>query len=345
MNPVLQVTAVSQSFNRSTVLNDVSFSLDPGERLAIIGSSGSGKTTLLRLIAGLEAPTAGEITINGRCVSRAGGIMVAPEHREVALVFQGLALFPHLRALEQIAFSARGRGGVEAAMALLDRIGLGHRGNARLDELSGGERQRIALARAMAQQPRLILMDEPFSSLDDEKRAEMRDLLRSLLDSTRTTLILVTHSRDDALDLAHRTLVLEHGRPVAQASLESILQNPRHPAVVRAFGLGQVIDATATGNGEAQTPFGTISIAPGITGPVRVLIRPAQARIVTHGEGVEAEVLRIDLRAPESGQPNRIAIVRVGGQLLRVFAREATPAPASHVRVRIEGPCDVIDGT
>ncbi len=184
MNEILRVEHLVRSFKSVKALNDVGFSLQRGERLAVVGSSGSGKTTLIRLIAGLEAPDAGEIEIAGKPASRAGRVLIPPEKREVALVFQGLALFPHLNALDQIAFRLhRGRGGRKQARELLERIGLGHRAAAQLDQLSGGERQRVALARALAQEPRIILMDEPFASLDDEKRSDMRDLLRSLLDS------------------------------------------------------------------------------------------------------------------------------------------------------------------
>lgn len=153
MNEILRVTALGHSFGTAKVLEDVDFALEPGERLAVLGASGSGKTTLLRLIAGLESPTAGQIAIAGKMVSRAGEVLVAPQRREVAFVFQGLALFPHLRALDQIAFAARGRGGRQRAEELLQRIGLGHRAGERLDELSGGERQRIALARVLCNGP------------------------------------------------------------------------------------------------------------------------------------------------------------------------------------------------
>jgi ABC-type Fe3+/spermidine/putrescine transport system ATPase subunit len=320
MNEVLRIADVGQSFDGTTVLTGIHLTLEAGERLAVIGSSGSGKTTLLRLIAGL------------------------------AMVFQGLALFPHLRALDQIAFATSRRagtrrGGIAEARALLERIGLGHRATARLDELSGGERQRIALARAIAQKPRLILMDEPFSSLDDQKRGEMRDLLRSLLDSTETTLILVTHSRDDALDLARRTLVLDQGRPVAQDTLESVLIRPRHAAAVRAFGLGQVLDGEVHADGTVATVFGPVSThASNSSGKVRVLIRPAQPRIVSEPQGVEAEVVRIELLPPEGADVRRIAVVRAGGCLLRVFTRDRTPSPGDRLRVTVEQPCDLVVG-
>ncbi len=345
MNEVLRITNLGQAFNGTKVLTGVNLALDRGERLAVIGSSGSGKTTLLRLIAGLDAPTTGDIAIAGKPASRAGEVLIAPEHREVALVFQGLALFPHLRALDQIAFAARGRGGINKAKNLLDRMGLGHRAGARLDELSGGERQRIALARALAQEPKLILMDEPFASLDDEKRAEMRELLRSLLETTQTTLILVTHFRDDALDLAQRVVVLEHGRPVVQDLLESVLGCPRHVAAVRSLGLGQIVEGETIASGYVATVFGTVAVSdPTISGHVRLLVRPAQPRIVANGDGVEAEVVGVEVRPTEAREVRRIAVVRVPGALLRVFVRDGSVCTGDRIRVRIDGPCEPVAG-
>lgn len=345
MSEVLRVGSLSKAFGDAKVLEGVSFALEHGERLAVLGRSGSGKTTLLRLIAGLEPPTEGDIAIAGKPSSRAGQVLIPPERREVALVFQGLALFPNLRALDQIAFAARGRGGVEQARSLLDRVGLRHRADARLDELSGGERQRIALARALAQKPRLLLMDEPFASLDDEKRAEMRDLLRSLLESTETTLILVTHSRDDAFDLAHRAIVLEHGRPMADDELETLLIRPRHAAAVRAFGLGELVPGVVTARGDAETAFGRVRTTPETKpGPAVLLVRPGQPHLVVDGDGVEAEVLSLELRPPEQGEVRRVAVVRVAGNTLRVFARERTLSVGERVRVQITGECDPVRG-
>ena len=345
MKEVLRVNGLSQSFDGTKVLDDATFSLEAGERLAVLGPSGSGKTTLLRLIAGLEPPGSGEIRIAGKAASRAGEVLIAPERREVALVFQGLALFPHLNALDQIAFASRGRGGIKEAKALLERVGLGHRHAARLDQLSGGERQRIALARALAQEPKLILMDEPFASLDDEKRGEMRDLLRSLLESRETTLMLVTHSRDDALDLARRVLVLERGRTAACDLLENVLARPRRAAAVRALGLGQIIEGEVAPGGEIQTAFGRIrtsaAVRPGIA---QILVRPGQARIVKDADGVEAEVISIELRPPEAREVRRIAVVRVAGKLLRLFANEHPVNTGDHIKVRVDDGCEVLEG-
>jgi ABC-type Fe3+/spermidine/putrescine transport system ATPase subunit len=345
MKEVLRIAGLGQAFNGTNVLQNASFSLDAGERLAVLGPSGSGKTTLLRLIAGLEAPKHGDITIAGRPASCAGEVLIAPENREVALVFQGLALFPHLRALDQIAFAARGRGGIQQAKSLLDRIGLGHRAAAPLDQLSGGERQRIALARALAQKPKLLLMDEPFASLDDDKRGEMRDLLRSLLDSTETTLILVTHSRDDALDLARRVIVLERGEQVACDPLETILVRPRHAAAVRALGLGQIIEGESTVLGEVDTAFGKVrTTSEAKLGRLRLLVRAGQPRLASDSVGVEAEVVSLELRPSEAREVRRIAVVRTAGKLLRLNLHEQTVSVGDRVRLRIEGECESVEG-
>lgn len=346
MSEVLRVDGLSKTFGGATALEGVSFSLDRGERLAVLGRSGGGKTTLLRLIAGLEPPTAGEIALAGEPASRGGRVTIAPERRGVALVFQGLALFPNLRALDQVAFAARGRGGVERARLLLNRVGLGHRADARLDELSGGERQRIALARALAQEPAILLMDEPFASLDDEKRAEMRDLLRTLLDDSGTTLVLVTHSRDDAFDLARRAVVLDHGRAVADGPLEELTARPRHAAVVRALGLGRLMPGVVDDRGEAETTFGRVRTAPGTRpGPAMLLVRPDQPHLVDVDEdGVDAEVVAVELRPPEGREVRRVAVVRAAGGELRAFVGGRTVSVGERVRVRIRGECDPVQG-
>ncbi|HEY3900309.1 MAG TPA: ATP-binding cassette domain-containing protein [Chthoniobacter sp.] len=345
MNEILRVTGLGQTYHGVPVLQDVDFSAGPGERLAVLGPSGSGKTTLLRLIAGLEAPRRGEIAIAGRPVSRASEVLLAPEHREVALVFQGLALFPHLNALDQIAFAARGRGGIPQAKSLLERIGLGHRANAPLDQLSGGERQRIALARALAQEPRLLLMDEPFASLDDEKRAEMRDLLRSLLEKHETTLILVTHSREDALDLARRVIVLERGQQVACDALETVLTRPGHIAAARALGLGQIVEGAALSDRTAQTPFGIVNLPAGAKpGRLRLLVRPGQPSLVLEPAGVDAEIVSLELRPSDAREILRVAVVRVAGNLLRVFVRDRSVSAGDRVRIAIQGECEILEG-
>ncbi len=343
MSHALQLTGLTRTFGQTTVLSNLDLTLERGDRLAVVGSSGSGKTTLLRLIAGLDTPTAGSIAIAGRSVSTAGRLHVPPQRRGVAMVFQGLALFPHLRALDQIAYAARGANGRSHAKRLLDAVDLGHRANAPLDELSGGERQRIALARALAQEPALILMDEPFASLDDQKRAEMRGLLKSLLDGIDATLILVTHSRDDALDLGRRVLVLDHGQAVASDTLAGVLANPQHAAAVRCLGLGQIIRGQSIDGDQAQTAFGRVALARSAPlGLTQLLVRPAQLRV--SADGVTAEIIAVEWRVPEStSHPRQIVVVRIGEEVLRVEANE-TVAAGQSLRVRINGACQPLVG-
>ena len=345
MTALLNARGLGLGFAAIRALEGLSLTVQPGERLAVLGPSGSGKTTLLRLIAGLEAPTEGEIALAGTPASRPGRVLIPPERRGVALVFQGLALIPNLRALEQIAFAARGRGGSDRARTLLDRVGLGHRALAPLDELSGGERQRIALARALAQRPGLLLMDEPFASLDDERRAAMRDLLRSLLATTETSLILVTHAREDAFDLAERAVVLDRGRGVADGSLDDLVRNPGHEAVVRALGLGQVLPATIAEPGRADTAFGPVRVASAEgSGEGTVFVRPDQPRLTASGPGVPAEVVAIGRRPPEGREPRRLATMRAGGETLRVAVGDHAPAVGEWARVQIEGVCELVRG-
>jgi ABC-type Fe3+/spermidine/putrescine transport system ATPase subunit len=344
----LRTTGLSRAFGPVPVLADINLALAPRDRLAVIGSSGSGKTTLLRLIAGLDVPTAGEITLGGRPASRPARLLLPPERRGVAMVFQGLALFPHLRTLDQVAFAARGprARGRGRARDLLDRVGLGHRADARPDQLSGGERQRVALARAVAQAPALILMDEPFASLDDERRAEMRGLLKSLLHDTNTALILVTHSPVDALDLAERVLVLDAGRPVVSDSLATVWADPRHVAAARSLALGQIIDGHTTDGVCAQTPFGPVTLArpAAAAGRVRLLIRPAQPRPCP--TGAAADVVSVDLRPPDTaaGHARKFVVVRAGGQTLRVEVTGHDAAVGQRITVRIDGPALPLDG-
>jgi ABC-type sulfate/molybdate transport systems ATPase subunit len=161
-----------------------------------------------------------------------------------------------------------------------------------------------------------------------------------------TTLILVTHSRDDAFDLARRLIVFDHGRLIADGLLETLSIHPRHAAAVRSLGLGQLIPGVVTALGEAETVFGTVHTAPGTRpGPAMLLMRPDQPRLVGDDDGIEAVVLALELRPPEGREVRRVAVVSVAGNILRVFARERSLSVGGHVRVRIDGECDPIQGT
>ena len=204
-DPLLRVSGLEVGRGPRVVLREVSFSAARGERLAILGPSGAGKSTLLLALAGLTRPLRGEVTIEGR----------VPRPGDAALMFQSPLLFPWLDVLDNVTFGldvARS-GDVSARRArareLLALVGLGDTGSRRPSELSGGERQRVALARALAVRPRLLLLDEPFSALDPVTRARLREDVARLVAATGTTLLLVTHDREDARALTDRVLLLD----------------------------------------------------------------------------------------------------------------------------------------
>jgi putative spermidine/putrescine transport system ATP-binding protein len=216
-SPFVRVNDVTKRHNGGGGVQGVSLDIDLGESVVVLGPSGSGKTTLLRLIAGLETPQRGSIWLDGRCVADRGRNVVPPHARHVGLMFQDLALWPHLTVRENLEFVATsvGLAKPQRSETVLKTLTL-----CRVDsplvgryphQLSGGEQQRVALARALVGSPRLLLLDEPFSSLDPELRAELRTELGALQRQLRLTTIYVTHDREDAQALANRTVRLRAG--------------------------------------------------------------------------------------------------------------------------------------
>jgi ABC-type lipoprotein export system ATPase subunit len=217
--PVLTVSLVSKSYGDRAVLDAISFSVAPGERIALTGPSGSGKTTLLNCLGGVDRPDTGEITLHGERIDRLSSDGLARLRRErVGTVFQFFHLLPTLSAAENIELPlqlTRVPAAERAARvaAALDRVGLAARASALPSQLSGGEQQRVAIARALVHRPALILADEPTGNLDSANGANILRLLRELTDETRTALVLVTHS-DEAAAICHRNLRLRDGRMV-----------------------------------------------------------------------------------------------------------------------------------
>ena len=211
---------VSKSFGTRLAINQLSLQIERSERLVLFGPSGCGKTTVLRLLAGLEVPEQGSIRINGRVVASAGKNLVPPEKRDVGMVFQDLALWPHMTVQQNLMFGLNARGvqkrEAEARVQeMLHRVGLERRAEARPHQLSGGEQQRVALARALVSRPSILLMDEPLSSLDDErKRTIASDLLR-LQSQLGFTLIYVTHDQIETDLLASRVCRMCDVQPAA----------------------------------------------------------------------------------------------------------------------------------
>lgn len=214
MSVFLEVKNITKQFvsaNRAA-LAAVSFSAEREQLLALVGASGSGKTTMLRILAGLESPDQGEVCIGGNVLTRDSKILFPPERRNMGFVFQNHALFPHLSVHDNVAFGLPKTSHREERVAdLLDLVDMADFASRYPHELSGGEQQRIALVRALAPQPDLLLMDEPFSSLDQSLRRELRDETRRLIRQQGATTIMVTHDAEDALAVADQVVVLREG--------------------------------------------------------------------------------------------------------------------------------------
>lgn len=239
MTAAIDLEQVTVLRDERRVLDGLDLVVNAGEALAVAGASGSGKTTLLRVILGLEPVAAGIVRLDGREASRGDGLIIPPEDRGLAVVFQDLALWPHLTAAGNLEFGLRQRGipraeRRRAAEACLRRVGLGERASAYPGELSGGERQRVAIARALVLEPRAVLLDEPLANVDVGLKRELLALFRDLLRSAGTTTVLVTHDPAEAVALADRIALLEGGR-IAQVARPSDLTTENGSPFTHAF--------------------------------------------------------------------------------------------------------------
>ena len=234
----LELTNISHRFGETLAVDDVSIGVETGEFVCLLGPSGSGKTTLLRLTAGLETLQSGRITIDGTTVAEGGHAhQIPPERRGVGLMFQDYALFPHLTVAQNIGFGLRNgtRDGGWIERALADML-LAHLGERYPHTLSGGQQQRIALLRALAPAPGILLLDEPFSGLDEHLRQRVRQETRAILAERGVTTLMVTHNPEAAMFLADRIVVLNDGRVAQDASPVEIYTAPADPFIVRMFG-------------------------------------------------------------------------------------------------------------
>ncbi len=239
MSALVELEDVGLRRGKKTLLDGVSLSVERGERIALAGPSGAGKTSLLRLVLGLLAPSAGVIRLRGEVVSEAGRIVVAPEERRLAMVFQDLALWPHLSVSGNLDFALAARGEARSARrtriaAMLNRVGLTGFEERAPATLSGGERQRLAIARALVTQPDLVLFDEPLAGLDVALAAEMLALIADLLDQDAATSLHVTHGPSEARKFASRLVILEAGRVTQLGTMTELAAAPQTP-FVRAF--------------------------------------------------------------------------------------------------------------
>jgi iron(III) transport system ATP-binding protein len=258
-------------------LRDVSLSVEPGSFLVLLGPSGSGKTTLLRCLAGIERVSAGRIAIGGRTVAQGARVHVPPEQRDLSMVFQDYALWPHLSARDNVAFALRRRRLSRPecrtrALQMLERVGLAALADRYPNELSGGEQQRVALARALIADTGLILCDEPLSNLDADLRERMRVEISALVREAAATTVYITHDQAEAFALADQVGVLEAGRLVQVGTPEEIYTRPASPFVARFTGLAGELRVRVRG----PRSGGLVMVEPVLAGPA-VAAFPARA--------------------------------------------------------------------
>lgn len=251
MNLSLNIEQACRSLGGRKVLRGIDLALPPGQCLVLAGESGSGKTTLLRMVAGLERADAGRITINGAVMDDAARVFVPAERRGLGMVFQDFALWPHLSCLENVALAlppATPKRN-EAAQALLARLGVAALAPRRPAQLSGGQQQRVGIARALAARPKLLLLDEPLSSLDLATRAHLREALRETVQETGVSALLVTHDPEDCWALASQVAVLEDGVIRQYGTPSALWAAPASPYIARFTGALGGIEAPAHNQG------------------------------------------------------------------------------------------------
>jgi sulfate/thiosulfate transport system ATP-binding protein len=302
----IEIKNISKTFGKFAALRDVSLEVKTGELVALLGPSGSGKTTLLRIIAGLEFADGGSIAFHGLDTTT-----VHPRHRQVGFVFQHYALFRHMTVFDNIAFGLRvrprerrpNRAEIDKRVnALLKLIQLEALGNRYPSQLSGGQRQRIALARALAVEPKVLLLDEPFGALDAKVRKDLRNWLRRLHDEISVTSVFVTHDQEEALEVSDRVVVMNSGKIEQIGSPEEVYANPATPFVYNFLGNvnlfhGRVSDGKAfIGNLAMPLPdsFKNADTA-------QIYIRPHLLELTHRADGdnsLKAKILHINAAGP-----------------------------------------------
>ena len=331
----VSVRAVTKSFGPTRVLEAVDLAVPDGGITAVLGASGCGKTTLLRLIAGFLVPDAGEIRFDDRVVAGAGR-PVPPQERRVGYVPQEGALFPHLSVAANIGFGLpRGKASAARVRELFELVELDPSYARRHPhELSGGQQQRVALARALAPKPSLVLLDEPFSSLDASLRASTGQAVVRALRNAEATAVLVTHDQDEALSLADQVAVMRHGKVIQTDAPRDLYRAPVDPEVGAFVGGATVVPANVH-DGRATFSFGSAPLAgPAPDGDARVLLRPEQI-VITRG-AVGARVEQVHFYGHDASV--RLLLLPDGPALIARIAGLAAPEVGTEVGVAVSGP-------
>ena len=303
MEPVLDVTSVAVSYGGKTVVTDVSLELEKGDIGCILGPSGCGKTTLLRAIAGFEPLQCGSIALNGRAVATVFDAL-SPEKRRVGMVFQDYALFPHLTVKENVTFALRGIPVARReviADELMDLMALEKASRAYPHELSGGQQQRVAMARALALEPMLLLMDELFSNLDVNLREKLSTDIRNILKDRGISALMVTHNQGEAFAMGDVIGVMSQGKLLQWDSAYNLYHRPVNTEVADFVGEGVLLPGRVTGAGTVQTEVGLLKgqfSYPCEDGcPAAVLLRPEDI-VHDHQSPLTARIVKKNFRGP-----------------------------------------------
>jgi len=265
---MLEVRDLAVSFEGKPFMHHVNLTVPDGDVLAILGPSGSGKSTLLRAVAGLESPDAGSISWDGELLDG-----VPPHARGFGLMFQDYALFPHMTVGANVAFGIEGRSDVKERTAeVLERVGLAGYDHRSVGRLSGGEQQRVALARSLAPEPRLLMLDEPVGSLDRALRERIVPELRELFLRLHITAIYVTHDQEEAFTVADQMVILRDGTIVQTGTPEQVWSSPADAWVARFLGFSNIIDVDVSA-GVATAPWGTFEVLALDDGRHQVIVR------------------------------------------------------------------------
>lgn len=303
--PRLEVQHLIRRFGGRAVVDDVSLQVQAGQVTCLLGPSGCGKSTTLRMIAGVEMQDSGRIFVDGQLVCDTV-FRVPPERRHIGLMFQDFALFPHLSVGENVAFGLTGPRSDKAQRVndLLGRVGLARFIDLYPHQLSGGEQQRVALARALAPRPRIMLMDEPFSGLDNRLRDGIRDETLEVLKAEDTAVVLVTHEPEEAMRMADEIALMRGGRIVQRGAPYNVYNAPVDRETLAFFSDINVITGRVRG-ALVDTPFGRF-LAPGMPdgAQVEIVIRPQHLKIDFDRDG------RGPLPTPQDGVPARGVVVR-----------------------------------
>lgn len=324
--PMLEVIGIRRRFAATAAVQGVSFSVQPGQVTCLLGPSGCGKSTTLRMIAGIERLDAGKIRISGQVVAGANRDL-PPEQRPVGMVFQDLALFPHMTIAENVGFGLPRARRTGVVGHLLERVGLAHYADKYPHQLSGGEQQRVALIRALATEPQVMLLDEPFSSLDQRLRVEMRELALDLLREAGAAVVLVTHDPDEAMMMADRIAIMRDGRIRQEGAPLDLYHRPVDLAVAGFFSDLNLFEGQVE-CGRVRTPLGDLA-APGLSDGACVdcALRPEHLRASrANGGGVQAHVLRVQ----NLGRENYVEL--------------KLPGIAHHLRCTAPGFCELRPG-